>query len=206
MNSDGNRPVTVEYKVPVPIDVFSFITYLWLAVFAFWFLTALGVKRTVRTGSRGGAQIADFITALGWWLLLARGLRVGPLAWRFLPDAPATAYTGLEITVAGLAFAVWARLSLGRNWSALPELKSDHQLSRSGPYGIVRHPIYSGFMLATVGTAIAFGEVGGLVSCALVILAWGYKARLEEAFLSQQFGPAYDQYRREVKALIPLVW
>lgn len=70
----------------------------------------------------------------------------------------------------------------------------------------MRHPIYAGFMLATLGTAIVFGEVGGLVSTALVVICWGYKAHLEESFMVEQFGAEYEDYRHHVKALIPGVW
>jgi protein-S-isoprenylcysteine O-methyltransferase Ste14 len=108
--------------------------------------------------------------------------------------------------VIGLAFAVWARFSIGRNWDGLVALKENHQLMRSGPYAIVRHPIYSGFMLATFGTAMVGGKVAGLVSTALIILAWGYKSRVEEEFMIKQFGAEYEQYRHDVKALIPLIW
>jgi protein-S-isoprenylcysteine O-methyltransferase Ste14 len=85
-------------------------------------------------------------------------------------------------------------------------MKQDHQLMRGGPYSIVRHPIYSGFMMATLGTAIAYGEVHGLISFVLILGAWGYKSRLEEAALVQQFGAEYDRYRHEVKGLIPFIW
>jgi protein-S-isoprenylcysteine O-methyltransferase Ste14 len=77
---------------------------------------------------------------------------------------------------------------------------------RRGPYGIVRHPIYSGFMLATLGTAMVQGEVWRLSSVALIVIAWGYKARMEEKFLIERFGDQYEQYRRDVKALVPAVW
>ena len=77
---------------------------------------------------------------------------------------------------------------------------------RTGPYAIVRHPIYSGFMLATLGTAITLGQVGGLVSLALIVISWGYKARLEESFMIEQFGAEYEEYRRHVHGLIPGIW
>jgi protein-S-isoprenylcysteine O-methyltransferase Ste14 len=118
----------------------------------------------------------------------------------------AVAYAGLAITVIGLVFAVWARFYIGRNWDGLIALKEDHQLVRRGPYAIVRHPIYSGFMLATLGTAIAQGQLAGLVSTFMIVLAWGYKSRVEERFMTARFGAEYDQYRREVKALVPMVW
>jgi protein-S-isoprenylcysteine O-methyltransferase Ste14 len=74
--------------------------------------------------------------------------------------------------IPGLAFSVWARISLGRNFSGMVTVTEDHQLKRTGAYGIVHHPIYSGFTLATLRTAIAFGAVRGLVSFALIVLAW----------------------------------
>ena len=70
----------------------------------------------------------------------------------------------------------------------------------------MRHPIYSGFMLATLGTALILGEIGGLISVALIVIAWGYKAHLEEAFMIEQFGNEYEDYRHTVKGLIPGIW
>ena len=94
---------------------------------------------------------------------------------------------------------------LGANWSALVTIKQDHQIIRRGPYALVRHPIYSGGLLALFGTAIAFGELRGLAGFALVFIAWWLKSRLEESFLESQFGASYTQYKREVKGLIPFV-
>jgi protein-S-isoprenylcysteine O-methyltransferase Ste14 len=73
-------------------------------------------------------------------------------------------------------------------------VQQDHKLIQRGPYAIVRHPIYSGFMLATLGTAIILGEIGGLVSVALIVISWGYKAHLEESFMIEQFGVEYEKY------------
>ena len=101
---------------------------------------------------------------------------------------------------------MWARFCIGTNWDAFVVLKEDHKLVRTGPYSIVRHPIYSGFMLATLGTAVTQGEAWRLSGVALIVIAWGYKARVEEAFLMQRFGPEYEDYRRHVKALVPAVW
>ena len=144
------------------------------------------------------------IVALSWWLLFDRGW-TGLLGWRFLPASSVAAYGGLALTTAGLALAVWARFYIGGNWSALVELKKDHQLIRRGPYAIVRHPIYSGFMLATLGTAVMQGELHGLLALTLIVTVWGYKSGVEERFLMKQFGGEYEQYRRRFKGLIPFV-
>jgi len=81
-----------------------------------------------------------------------------------------------------------------RNWGGMITVQQDHKLIQRGPYAIVRHPIYSGFMLATLGTAIILGEIGGLVSVALIVISWGYKAHLEESFMIEQFGVEYEKY------------
>jgi len=106
----------------------------------------------------------------------------------------------------GLAFSVWARFYIGRNWSPHIELKKEHQLIRTGPYAVVRHPIYSGFMLATLGTAVVFAEWSGLLAFVLIVAAWGYKGRLEEMAMIEKFGTEYERYRQNVKGLVPFVW
>jgi len=98
---------------------------------------------------------------------------------------------------------VWARVFLGANWSATVTIKQDHEIIRSGPYALVRHPIYSGLLLGMLGTAIAIGEMRGLVG--LVFLGWWLKLQTEEQFLVEQFGTQYLKYRQETKALIPFV-
>jgi len=138
--------------------------------------------------------------------LFGHGFRRPPLANHFIDGTSGTVGVGLALTAVGLAFSVWARLCIGKNWSARIELKQGHQLIRKGPYAIVRHPIYLGFMMATLGTAIVFAEWSGLLAFALIVAAWGYKARLEESAMTEQFGSEYEQYRRKVKALIPFVW
>jgi protein-S-isoprenylcysteine O-methyltransferase Ste14 len=115
------------------------------------------------------------------------------------------AFAGLALTIGGVGVAAWARLLLGANWSAAITIKQDHQIIRRGPYALVRHPIYSGGLLALLGTAIAFGELRGLAGFTLVFSAWWMKSRLEESFLESQFGASYAQYKREVKGLIPFV-
>jgi protein-S-isoprenylcysteine O-methyltransferase Ste14 len=101
----------------------------------------------------------------------------------------------------GLAF--WARVYLGRNWSSAPTIKEHHELIRSGPYRFVRHPIYTGILLAMVGTFLANGKVRGALSVVVVWFAWTVKSRMEEEFMVRTFGAQYEEYRRTTGALFP---
>jgi len=100
---------------------------------------------------------------------------------------------------------VWARLVLGRNWSGTVTVKQEHTLVRQGPYVIVRHPIYTGLLAAGLGTAIAYGQIRGLIAVALFLLLFILKIRIEERFMREQFGDDYRIYQEQVKALIPFV-
>jgi len=102
--------------------------------------------------------------------------------------------------------AIWSRFYIGRNWSATVTVKEGHELIRSGPYSVVRHPIYSGFLLALLGTAIYMGQVRGLVAVGLAMIVWKIKSLREESFMQSEFGEQYVQYRRHVKGLVPFIW
>jgi protein-S-isoprenylcysteine O-methyltransferase Ste14 len=109
------------------------------------------------------------------------------------------------LTLAGLLFTVWARTHLGRNWSGLVTIKQDHELITSGPYSTVRHPIYTGLLLAFVGSALARSELRGILAVVLVFWALWRKSRIEERWMRDQFGDAYREYSSHVAALIPFV-
>jgi protein-S-isoprenylcysteine O-methyltransferase len=143
--------------------------------------------------------------AVAFWLLFRKSPELGPLSSRIFPDKPLVEITGGIITGAGLAFTAWARAILGRNWSAVVTIRQDHRLIRTGPYRWVRHPIYSGLLLAMLGTAVYFGLLRGLVGTVIGVAAFWMKASLEETFLTEQFGQEYLEYKKSVKALIPSV-
>jgi protein-S-isoprenylcysteine O-methyltransferase Ste14 len=127
------------------------------------------------------------------------------LGERFLPMAAWPFWVGAAVTAAGLLFAVWARRHIGRNWSGIVTLKKDHELVTSGPYALVRHPIYTGLVLAFAGSAVARAEWRGVLAVVIVLWALWRKLRVEERWMREQFGDAYEAYRRRVSALIPFV-
>jgi len=177
--------------------------WLWAAWMLYWFANALSVRRTVRRepSVRRWSTIIVMITAAS--LLGYTGLQLGILDHRFVPDNDEIRALGFLLTVAGLSITVWARIHLGKFWSARVTLKEGHELIQSGPYSLVRHPIYSGLLVAVFGSALFIGEWRALLGVFLIWLAHTQKARREELLLSEQFGEAFTRYRQRTGALLP---
>ena len=110
---------------------------------------------------------------------------------------------GLAVEAVGLFLTIWSRRHLGRNWSGEITIKVDHQLIRSGPYRILRHPIYTGLLTMYAGIAVITGERLAIVGFAMAAFAYWRKIRLEEANLKAAFSAEYESYRRETWALVP---
>jgi len=179
---------------------------VWLLFWGYWMLASRGTAASARAESFTSRLSYSALLVLGAALLGIDRLEVGPLGWQVLPEGPATFGIGLVLLVLGLAFAVWARIQLGRFWSGTVTIKVGHELIQRGPYQVVRHPIYSGILLGLLGTVLALGELRGFIALTLFVLAFEIKLRREERWLTQQFGVAYQAYQRQVKALVPLVW
>ena len=176
---------------------------LWGVWLAFWIVSARGNKRTAtRTGPLWRVIVVAAVLVM--WLAGQRFPR--QFARPLLPPHAAWAFIGLVLTACGLAFAVWARRVLGTNWSAMPVLKDDHELIERGPYGLVRHPIYSGLLLAIFGSCLADGHVWSLYLFGTAAVLLIVKLKAEEALLARQFPQPYSDYRRRVKALIPFLY
>src|SRR3990172_342145 len=108
-----------------------------------------------------------------------------PPLWR---TGTALGWALVAVAITGLLFTLWARMELGRNWSASVTRKKGHEFVASGPYAIVRHPIYTGVMVALFATAISMGTVPGWLGALLIMYGFWIKARLEERFLREEFG------------------
>jgi protein-S-isoprenylcysteine O-methyltransferase Ste14 len=180
------------------------LAVLWLAWLAYWLAAARNVKPARRRESPASRLLTIVLTIPAAVLLAVRGPWLPWLSARFLPDTMIVYLLGLLMVVAGLAFAIWARVHLGRNWSGTVTVKENHELIRSGPYAIVRHPIYTGLLLAVLGTAIVFGEWRGLLAFCFLTIALLLKLQREERFMEERFPDTYPSYCAQVPALIPL--
>jgi protein-S-isoprenylcysteine O-methyltransferase Ste14 len=181
------------------------IPVIWISWLVYWAVSARGVKKTSWRESFG-EQMRHRALIIVAALLLA-GPRLVPkvLTRRFVPVHPVLIWFGTALVAAGLGYAVWARRHLGRNWSSNVVVKEDHALIRTGPYRYVRHPIYTGIILAFFGMALFIGEWRALVGTACVFLSFLIKSRAEEAQMVKVF-PEYGEYRRETAALVPMIY
>ena len=177
----------------------------WLVWLMYWLVASRGNKEVAQHES--GVSRASHVIPLsiGAWLLIAQRTPWAPLNERFVPLAEWTFVVGAFLVALGLAFSVWARVYLGGNWSGTVTLKRGHELVRTGPYRFVRNPIYTGLIVAFIGSALARGMWGSVLGVAIAFGAVWHKARIEERVLHDAFGKQYEDYKRDVKALIPYV-
>jgi protein-S-isoprenylcysteine O-methyltransferase Ste14 len=182
-----------EYLFPV----------LWLAWGIGWLASSRwsSAEKRRQTSPERGLYLAEMAVAVA--LLSFPKLGYGWLGERVLQRTEALFVVGAVLLVIGLGFTVWARLSLGRNWSGYVTLKAGHRLVRSGPYALVRHPIYTGLLFAMLGSTIATDEWRAVLGLALATASLFRKLRLEERWLAEEFGSEYAAYKDEVKALVP---
>lgn len=178
---------------------------MWLIWAAVWLVAGLNTKPT-RWREPAGSRAFHLIPFLACTVLLVTPHWLPQsLSARFRPPSAIAPLLGTAVVAAGLAFSLWARAHLGRNWSGIVTLKEDHALVRSGPYRTIRHPIYTGLLFAVIGTAVAIGEWRGVLAagCALIAILW--KIRVEERHMREAF-PEYEEYRARTAALVPLLY
>jgi protein-S-isoprenylcysteine O-methyltransferase Ste14 len=171
----------------------------WVIFSLYWEYAARNAAAAKSSESRSSRRVHVFLTNIALLLEIAPIQGLG----RWVPVSPIVMAAGLAIEAAGLALAIWARRHLGRNWSGEITVKVDHQLIRSGPYRLLRHPIYTGILVMYLGPMLVTGEWLAVVGFGVALAAYWRKIRIEEATLDAAFGLAYDDYRRETWALVP---
>jgi protein-S-isoprenylcysteine O-methyltransferase Ste14 len=174
----------------------------WGAFWLYWLLAAVSAKRG---RIAWGPELRIRVVIVGLIVVL---VRVGALRDRgpgHVATEPWRAAVGLVLFAAGLAFAIWARVHIGRNWGTPMTQKSEPELVTTGPYHLVRHPIYSGIILAGIGTAVALNWIW-LIPFALAAVYFVYAATVEERYLTRRLPLEYPAYKRSTKMLVPFVF
>ena len=142
---------------------------------------------------------------IAFWFLFGR---VQLFPWLFLsllPSSPVFWWLGISITALGMAISIAARVSLGTNWSGTVTLKDDHELIRKGLYRRIRHPIYTGILIGVLGTGMIYGQLRGLLCFVILYLTFYFKAKREESFLHQEFGPNFVEHQRQTGMFWPKI-
>jgi protein-S-isoprenylcysteine O-methyltransferase len=182
------------------------LAVIWTVFWVLWVLPAIFGKRTIQRQTSGSRMLQLVLMVAAYVLIINSELPWGFMNQRLVPAGKPATIAGYALLLAGMLFAGWARVFLGGNWSSAVTLKQDHTLVRSGPYRIVRHPIYTGLLVALLGTAFALGPLRCFLGVVLAAIGWKMKSITEEALMLQQFGDQYSRYRMQVKALIPYIW
>ena len=177
----------------------------WLVFVAIWVIAAVSTKPTVYRETRA-QRLRYWVWLVSAYFLLLYGPRLPyPLNLRIVPHVTPTALAAAALCLIGLAFAVWARVTLGRNWSGVVTLKEGHELIERGPYRFVRHPIYTGILTMFFATALALEHLAGFAATLLMFASFWIKLRDEEKLMLQQFPGQYSAYRQCTRRIIPFV-
>jgi protein-S-isoprenylcysteine O-methyltransferase Ste14 len=181
-----------------------FIAGCWIALAIYWAVAARSAKPSAQRQA-GVPRVLHLVTLTAAGALLIGPRWPYPLSLLVVPHGATADVGGGVLCLCGLVVALWARRTLGGNWSSAVTFKQGHELIVRGPYNYVRHPIYTGLLLMALGTAIAIGRLHAWIGLLLCIAGFWVKLRQEEALMVREFPDHYPAYRRRVKALIPFV-
>jgi protein-S-isoprenylcysteine O-methyltransferase Ste14 len=186
--------------------MWRFIGWCWTAFIAVWLVTAIRTKRTRTAESFLGQLPYRLVTVAGVLLIFPNRYTIEVLRTHILPWGPIFLDIGAVLTALGILFAFWARFHLGRNWSGNVTIKADHELIRTGPYARIRHPIYTGILLALFGTGLANDLWRSALGFGLVLFGFWLKARREESVLEREFGVGFADHVRATGMFVPRIF
>ena len=182
----------------------SIIGGCWAFFVLYWLISALRTKVTTEKQSVLSALSHRIPLACSYFLLADLHLPA-PMNLPITPNADWAGAMGASICVLGLLVTLWARWTLGGNWSSAVTFKQGHELIRTGPYRLVRHPIYTGLLVMALGTALDFGQLRCWLALPMMAIAFWIKLKQEEQLMLRHFPQDYPIYKRQVKALVPFV-
>jgi protein-S-isoprenylcysteine O-methyltransferase Ste14 len=183
-----------------------FAIYLvWAAFVVTWFAATPWITPTIKRAGVLRGLLYWVLAIVGFFLLFGFYSNRYDMVYRFWRTLNGVlGWAMMALVVAGFAFTWWARVHLGPLWADPVTRKNNHRAAETGPYALVRHPVYTGLMLAAFATAIALGTPSSFVGAALMTAGWYVKAQMEERFLREELGPeAFDAYAKRVPLLVP---
>ena len=185
---------------------FKICVYLWTVVAIIYFVLALLNKKKTAIKEKSESRLIYLLCLiLGMALIFYENFPYGHLADPVCKNSNLLNWTGIAITAIGIGFSLWARLIIGSNWSGVVMVKKDHELIQSGPYAIARHPTYSGFIFALLGTVMVLDEWRGIIGFVILVVSFLWKIGKEEKMLSNQF-QNYSDYQQKTKKIIPFIY
>lgn len=174
---------------------------LWILLMLVWLVLWFGMKRAKKLETPWERLQHAVPVTLAFWLLFGNQWKM--LDTRLFPETQVSLWVGVLVTALGVWISIWARVSLGANWSGMVTLKKDHELIRKGLYRWIRHPIYTGILVAFVGTELVRGHGRGVLGFVILWLSFYFKARREENFLRQEFGEGFEEHARHTGMFLP---
>ncbi len=195
---------TLLHQEMTPESALHWAKWCWMILAFVWIAMAFTIKRAKRRESIVERLQYIGLLAAGFWLLFG-GLsqKFTFLGIRLLPSVPIIWWIGALLTAAGVGVAIFARFSLGSNWSGTVTLKEDHELIRQGLYSHIRHPIYSGILLGVIGSGMIQGELRDLLGFLVLLASFFIKAKREESFLFEEFGSNFTEHQRHTGMFLP---
>lgn len=179
---------------------------VWVVWLISWWVAAFWTDRVAKRLDASVELVYRLPTLVAVLLLFGVVRWSADPVWLRTARHPGLAWTLVGLTIAGLAFTWWARIHLGRLWSATVTRKKDHHIIDTGPYRLVRHPIYTGILFAALASACMRGTVLPMIGYVVLAVSFYIKARIEERFLRAELGhDAYDAYARRTPMLVPFL-
>ncbi len=186
----------------------SVVAACWIVFLVYWFISSFFAKKSVTKRNFRWKWIVAIIL---FAIIINSGVRLfsisfSPIFSQLFFPSYTVEFIGSFFAVVGVIGAVWARTTLGRNWSGYVTYKKDHELVTNGPYRWVRHPIYSSLLLMLIGTFIYDPTLVVIIIFPVYFGIFFWRIRKEEEIMINLFGNKYRNYMKRTKRLIPFVW